>query len=191
MKRNHVLVAAVALAVAASLALSSYASPYWTLHRINTAIADKDADRFSSYIDFPALRDSVKGQMMVMVNKRLSRPEMADNPFAGMGQMMSAALISPIVDAAVSPAGVMAMFESGKVQALPGAAGKQESPASRDAQADAPDAHNYAVDYESWSRVAISKPGHDAGRFILKRTGLWGWQLAALEFPEAVPDSTR
>ncbi|MDB5746511.1 MAG: hypothetical protein JWP72_1359 [Massilia sp.] len=188
MKKSHVLIAAVA--VATSLVLSSYASPYWTLHRMNTAIAEKDADRFSSYIDFPALRDSVKGQMMVMMNERLSRPEMADNPFAGIGQMMGAALINPIVDAAVSPAGVIAMFESGKAQPLPGAAGKQESPAPGDARADAPDAPdapNYAVDYESWSRVAISKPGGDAGRFILKRTGLWSWQLAALELPDSVP----
>jgi hypothetical protein len=185
MKKSHVLIAAAA--VAASLALSSYASPYWTLHQMKTAIVEKDADRFSSYIDFPALRESVKGQMMVMMNERLSRPEMADNPFAGIGQMMGAALINPIVDAAVSPAGVIAMFESGKAQPLPGAAGKQESPAPGDAQDNTKDnAPDYAVDYESWSRVAIAKPGDDAGRFILKRTGLWSWQLAALEFPPSV-----
>lgn len=181
MKKSHILIAAAA--VAASLALSSYASPYWTLHRMNTAIAEKDAERFSSHVDFPALRESVKGQLMVMMNKRLSRPEMADNPFSGIGQMMGAALINPIVDAAVSPAGVIAMFESGKAQPLPGAAGKQDAPAPGNARDDAP---NYAVDYEGWSRVAISKPGNDAGRFILKRTGLWSWQLAALELPASV-----
>ena len=181
MKRSHVLIAAAA--VAASFALSSYASPYWTLHQMKTAIADKDAARFFSYVDFPALRESVKGQMMVMMNERLSRPEMADNPFAGLGQMVGAALINPIVDAAVSPAGVIAMFESGKVQPLPGAAGKQEAPPPGDSNADS---SNYAVDYESWSSVAISKPGDAAGRFILKRTGLWSWQLAALEFSPSV-----
>lgn len=181
MKRSHVLVAAVA--VAASLALSSYASPYWTLYRMKTAIADNDADRFSGYIDFPALRESVKGQMMVMMNKRLSRPEMADNPFAGIGQMMGAALLNPIIDAAVSPAGVIAMFKSGEARPLAGAAGKREAPAAVDEEARAPD---YAVDYEDWSRVAVSKPDDAAGRFILKRTGLWSWQLAALELPQSV-----
>lgn len=181
MKKSHVQIAAVA--VAASLALSSYASPYWTLHRMNTAIAEKDAERFSSYVDFPSLRESVKGQMMVMMNERLSRPEMADNPFGGIGQIMGAALINPIVDAAVSPAGVIAMFKSGKARPLPGVTGKQEAPAPGDVRDDAP---KYAVDYEGWSRVAISKPGDDAGRFILKRTGLWSWQLAALELPDAV-----
>lgn len=181
MKRSHVQIAVAA--VAASLALSSYASPYWTLHRMKTAIVEKDADRFSSYIDFPALRESVKGQMMVMMNKRLSRPGMADNPFAGIGQMMGAALINPIVDAAVSPAGVIAMFKSGEARPLPGGGGKREAPAAGDEANRAPD---YAVDYEGWSRVAIAKPGDDGGRFILKRTGLWSWQLAALELPESV-----
>lgn len=181
MNKNHVLIAAVA--VAACLALSSYTSPYLTLHQMKTAIADKDADRFSSYIDFPALRDSVKGQMMVMMNKRLSRPEMADSPFAGLGRVMGAALIDPVVDAVVSPAGVMAMFESGKVQPLPGAGKKQEAPPAGAAEAGSP---AYAVDYESWSRVAIAKPDTETGRFILKRTGLWSWQLAALEFPPSV-----
>lgn len=186
MKRSHVLGAAGV--VAAILALSSYASPYWTLHRMQTAIAEKDAERFSSYIDFPALRDSVKGQLLVILNQHLSRPEVADNPFAGLGQMMGGALINPIVDAVVSPAGVIAMFESGRVQPLPDPAAGNPSQEQAGTQEETV---NYAVDYESWSRVAISKPGGDTGRFILKRTGLWSWQLAALEFPKETSDSAR
>jgi hypothetical protein len=48
---------------------------------------------------------------------------------------------------------------------------------------------NYSVDYQNWNKVAISKPGEDAGRFILNRTGLWSWQLASLELPKAVLDA--
>jgi hypothetical protein len=182
MKRSHTLLAVVA--ASAILGLTSYASPYWTLHRMKTAIVEKDADRFSSYIDFPALRDSVKGQLMVMMNKRMSGPDMANNPFAGIGQMMGAALINPLVDAAVSPAGVIAMFESGKAQPLQGPAGTTESSTHADTV-------HYAVDYESWSKVAISKPGEDAGRFILKRTGLWSWQLTSLELPRTLVNAAN
>jgi hypothetical protein len=177
MKRNRIVLAAGT--AAALLALTSYASPYWTLHRMKTAIVEKDADRFSSYIDFPALRESVKGQMMVLVNKRMSGSDMANNPFAGIGQMMGAALINPMVDAAMSPAGVIAMFESGKAQPLRGPARSTESSSHAESV-------HYAVAYESWSKVAISKPGEDAGRFILKRTGLWSWQLTSLELPKTV-----
>lgn len=171
--------AVAAAAIAAVLALSSYASPYWTLHQMKSAIDDKDAERLSEHIDFPALRESFKGQMMTAMNRQMSSPEMANNPFAGVGQMMAAALINPMIDAAVSPAGVMAMMESGKVRPAPQQTPKADTSPARDEP-------GYAVDYQGWSRVAISQPGQDAGRFILKRTGLWSWQLSALELPASL-----
>ena len=155
---------------------------------MNTAIAEKDAERFSSYIDFPAVRESVKGQLLAAMNQRLSSRGLDDNPFAGIGQMMGAALINPIVDAAVSPAGVIAMFESGRIRPLPGPPAEKSPQEQTRTQ---PESADYAVNYETWSRIAIYQPGSDAGRFILKRTGLWSWQLAALEFPKAAIDSAR
>jgi len=176
MKKTHAL-AAVAVA-AALLALSSYASPYWTLHRMKTAIAEKDADGLSEHIDFPALRTSFKAQMTAMMNQRMGSAESANNPFAAMGQMMGAALIDRMIDAAVTPAGVMAMMEAGKVK--PGA-----RPAPQADGEAAKERLDYSVDYRGWSEVAISTSKQDAGRFILKRTGLWSWQLSALELPES------
>ena len=169
---------AAAAIAAALLALSSYASPYWTLHQMKTAIAEKDADGLSEHIDFPALRESFKGQMMTMMQERLGSAGMANNPFAAMGQMMGAALVNQVVDAAVSPAGVMAMMEAGKVK--PGA--RPAAQANADAAKETTD---YSVDYRGWSKVAISTSQQDAGKFILKRTGLWSWQLSALELPES------
>lgn len=177
MKKTRAL-AAVAVA-AALLALSSYASPYWTLHQMKTAIAEKDADGLSEHIDFPALRESFKGQMMTMMNKHIESAEMANNPIAAMGQMMGAALVNQVVDAAVSPAGVMAMMEAGKVK--PGARPAPQADADT-----AKETIDYSVDYRGWSKVAISTSQQDAGKFILKRTGLWSWQLSALELPESV-----
>ncbi|MEW6372788.1 MAG: DUF2939 domain-containing protein [Pseudomonadota bacterium] len=174
MKKTHAIAAATA--VAAILVLTSYASPYWTLHQMKTAIADKDADQLSEHIDFPALRESFKGQMMTMMNKRMSSPEMANNPFSGVGQMMAVALINPLIDAAVSPAGVLAMMESGKVQPAPQQTRKADPATPQDKR-------DYLVSYQSWSKVAVSQTGQDTGRFILKRTGLWSWQLSALELP--------
>jgi len=174
MKKTHAIAAAAA--VAATLVLTSYASPYWTLHQMKTAIADKDADQLSEHIDFPALRESFKGQMMTMMNKRMSSPEMANNPFSGVGQMMAVALINPLIDAAVSPAGVLAMMESGKVQPAPRQTQKADPATPQDKL-------DYSVNYQSWSKVAVSQRGQHTGRFILKRTGLWSWRLSALELP--------
>jgi len=178
---------AIAAAVATSLAFSSYASPYWTLHQMKAAIEVKDADRLSEHIDFPALRESFKGQMMTMMNKRMASPEMANNPFSGIGQMMAVALINPLIDAAVSPAGVLAMMESGKVR--PATPGTPKADPAASGEPVTQEKLDYSVDYQGWNKVAISRPGQDAGRFILKRTGLWSWQLSALELPRSVLES--
>jgi len=114
-----------------------------------------------------------------MMNKHIESAEMANNPVAAMGQMMGAALVNQVVDAAVSPAGVMAMMEAGKVK--PGA-----RPAPQADADNAKETSDYSVDYRGWSKVAISTSQQDAGKFILKRTGLWSWQLSALELPESV-----
>jgi Protein of unknown function (DUF2939) len=52
-RRSQVIL--IGLAVVALVA-TSYASPYWTLREMRNAIAEKDADAFSSHVDFPALR---------------------------------------------------------------------------------------------------------------------------------------
>ena len=180
MKKTHAFAAIAAVVVVA--ALSSYASPYWTLHQMKTAIAGKDADALSEYIDFPAVRDSFKGQMMAMMNKRMPSSGAENNPFAAMGQMMGVALIEQVVNAAVSPAGVMAMMEAGKV--------KPDAHPAQDAdRSTAREKIDYSVDYRGWNKVAVSTSKQDAGHFILKRTGLWSWQLSAIELPEALFDA--
>ena len=180
---------AAAAAVAATLSLTSYASPYWTLHQMKAAVEKKDADRLSEHIDFPSLRESFKGQMMTMMNKRMAAPEMANNPFSGVGQTMAVALINPLIDAAVSPAGVLAMMESGKVRPTPKGT-PQKEPTTPQADV-AQEKLEYSVDYQGWNKVAISQPGQDTGRFILKRTGLWSWQLSALELPRPLLESEK
>jgi len=175
MKKTRILAAITA--AAALLALSSYVSPYWTLHQMKTAIAERNADGLSKHIDFPALRSSFKVQMTAMMNKHMASAEMKDNPFASAAQMMGAALVDRVIDTAVSPAGVLAMMEAGKAQ--PNA----RSGGSTDAATEHSD---YAVNYRGWNTVAIFTSQQDAGQFILKRNGLWSWQLSALEIPESV-----
>lgn len=169
MKRSH-LVAIAGASSAVVLAISSYASPYWTLRQMHAALAAHDAPRFASYVDFPALRASVKGQVMAAMDRQLGTPELDDNPFANLGKAMGAALVSPMVDAMVTPEGVRAMLEIG-----------QATPRLADDNAPARPAPDYTVSYRSWNTVAVANAEGDAGSFIFKRTGLWSWQLAGLE----------
>ena len=58
MNRIRILAAATLVAIAAT----SAASPWWTLHRLQAAVARHDADAVAAQVDFPALRASVKDQ---------------------------------------------------------------------------------------------------------------------------------
>lgn len=170
MKRIYVAAGAAAIAL---LGLTSYFSPYWDLHQMKTAVENRDAERFSAKVDFPALRESIKAQMGLALDKELAGA--SDKPLAGLGQMMANALLGPIVEAAVSPAGVMRMFQSGSARpVLKRDEGDPEAP-GRDQRPD------YSVAYRSWDTVSVTKAGGESGAFILKRAGLWSWKLAAIE----------
>ena len=179
MNRTRVIAAGAAGAVL--LAASSYASPWWELQRLRTAVHDRDAEAVSGHVDFPALRESVKAQLMISLN--IETRKAGDNPFAALGQAMAIALINPLVDAVVSPAGVMTMLEKGKVS-LPKPGAAEETPT------DAPK-RDYAVDYRGWDRFAVSSKDPHGGSFIFKRQGLWSWKLAAVELPKDGPDAAR
>ena len=107
----------IGLAVVALVA-TSYASPYWTLREMRNAIAEKDADAFSSHVDFPALRESVRAQVMIAMQARLGTPEMKSNALAGLGMLLGMALINQVIDTIVTPAGVMTLMAEGTAKPL-------------------------------------------------------------------------
>lgn len=153
-----------------------YASPYIALRSIAKAIERKDADAVSEYVDFPALRENIKGHMLVKVQEQMQSPQMQGNPFAGLGQMMAMGIVNQLTESLVSPAGVMLMLENGKP-------GKPADVAAAgvgvDTQAGAPK-KDLAVDYQGWSKVFVH-PKNQPGGFIFKRDGLMGWKLVAVK----------
>jgi hypothetical protein len=172
MNRTRALTA-VAVGALLAVAATSVASPWWTLHRLRAAVERHDGGAVAEQVDFPALRASVKAQMLASMKADSDKPGGA-NPFAGFGTKLAQALVDPLVDAVVSPAAVAAMVEHGRISiARPGHA------------APAPDAEpvhgksRFALRYRGWDRFAIT--GEDGGSFVFRRDGLWTWKLAAIE----------
>jgi CubicO group peptidase (beta-lactamase class C family) len=174
MKRTRLLALAGGLLVL--FAASIVASPYWELRRIRAAVASHDADAVAAHVDFPALRASVKDQLAAVVGKDSARADA--NPLAAMGQAMALAFLDPMVDAIVSPAGVIAMMENGRVSVARNA-GREDR-----RRADPGAAHTgYALSYRAWDRVALTSQKPDGGSFLFARHGLWDWKLAGIELP--------
>ncbi|MDR0225088.1 MAG: DUF2939 domain-containing protein [Burkholderiaceae bacterium] len=174
MKPKTLATAVAVLCVAAAGWL--YATPYIALHQLGKAVERKDAQAVSAYVDFPALRDSIKTQMMARLNAQMGGRGPADNPLGNFGQTLAQGLVSQFTEALVSPEGVMLMLEKGK----PGKPGDVAAAGVGVDTQGGPPRKDYAVEYQGWSKVFVH-PKREGGGFVFRREGLAGWKLVAVQ----------
>lgn len=177
---------AAAIAVIA-FGAAAYASPYYALHQMKTAVAARDAAALAGHVDFPALRSNVKDQLAATMSQSISAVAGADNPFAAMGAALGNAMLGKMVDAMVSPAGVEALVSKSALGS------HAQTEADGGAQASAPAEQGkagpkYAAAYAGWDRFVIRPAGRqdDAGALVLRRHGLWSWKLSEIELSKAM-----
>jgi hypothetical protein len=180
MNRTRILAAGAGGALLV-VAATSFASPWWTLNRLRAAVERHDAEGVSAQVDFPALRDSVKSQLLGSIAR-----DADTNAFAAIGQAFARAVADPLVDAIVSPAGVAAMVEHGKVSI--GKPTRDAGTPAAEPPRDKPPQHkppqhepHYALHYRGWRHFAVT--AEDGGSFVFRRDGLWSWKLAGIELP--------
>jgi hypothetical protein len=201
----------VVLAVVAVLAFA-YASPYIALERLKRAADARDAQTVNQYVDFPALRDSLKQQLVGLLERRLDGSGHG-NPLAAIGAMIGVAVIGPLVDAYATPDGVAALLNGipprgepgerppappdGNSNAANGAAehpgGGTSSSAQPDTQAPAtapatpPQPPQTTAGYRGVNEFVVTYQ-HGVGdtRYaaILRRDGLFSWKLAAVDLAD-------
>jgi hypothetical protein len=168
-----------------------YWSPLWAVHEMQVAAKSGDADTFNSYVDYPNLRESLKGQFSAMMARRMaSEPASdSDNSFAKAGAALGSALalmmVDKLVDGFVRPEVVMQAMQRGKM--TPAEDSKQErgtnkTPAST---GDEPvvstkrhGANKYIVYLSSQGEPERQRVG-----FVLERSGFAAWKLTEIRLP--------
>ncbi|RQQ14754.1 DUF2939 domain-containing protein [Burkholderia stagnalis] len=203
------LIAALAVAVVATVGYA-YASPYVALGRLKSAIDARDAQAISAYVDFPALRISLKQQLTGELMRRIDAKRQ-DNPFAAIGALIGSALIGPLVDAYATPEGVAAVMSGlpprgnpgerppewpaqpsgntpGNAPANPPSAVAGGSPPAAappaTAQAGTPGPRQTSAGYRNIDEFVVTyQRGADGTRYaaILRRVGLFAWRLSAID----------
>ncbi len=157
------------LAALLALAVAWYAaSPYWTLRQVAAAAKADDTERLSSYVDYPALREDVKAKLTA----RLIDVTKADDPTARLGRAMGMALMAPMVDAFVSPAGLKAAFVRLDV------AGGKAAPGSGKAE----EGKKPRVERLGLDSFRVGDPDQPGSGLVFERRGL-GWKLAGIDLP--------
>lgn len=157
------------------------ASPWITVNSMRAAAKAGDHRSLSDHIDFPALRESIRGQMSSAMNARMDKPEMRDNPFAGLGMALASSMINQMVDAMVTPQALASAMTSGDFKA------RQQG-----AKLTAEDNERFdrmtSSGYESMDRFVVTVNREDAKiEFVMRRRGLFSWQLTDVTLP--LPDS--
>lgn len=205
------IVTLIVIAVIAALGFG-YASPYMALNKLKRAADARDAQTVNEYVDFPALRESLKQQVTGLLTRRLDT-QGNGNPFAAIGAMIGAALIGPLVDAYATPDGVAALLNGmpprgnpGERPPVPSAAdtppaaaapapepappapgNTANSAANNGNSATPPQPPQTTAGYRGLNEFVVTYQ-HGAGdaRYsaILRREGLFTWKLAAVNLNE-------
>lgn len=153
-----------------------YFTPHLAVGGMKSAIESKDEVKLSAYVNFPALRESVKAGFSAKLAQQPIK-EIEENSFGGLGAALANAFINPLVDVIVTPENLAMMLK-----------GYQPKPVKTSAQPDSAQAGiDTAMSYESFDRfvVTIKNKGATDGSvdLVFNRNGLFSWQLSALRLP--------
>ena len=178
MKKNILFVGLLLLIVGGYVV----AGPYITISAIKDGIVERDADKLSDNIDFPALRQNLKDQINAQVMQNAAT-ELKDNPFAALAVGFASKMVDGVVDAYVTPSGLAKIMEGEKpnIQKNNGAISDKEI---NDAPKKEDLFKNARYSYDSMSRFSIYVPNDkgEEARFVLKRQDL-SWKLVNIEIP--------
>lgn len=117
--RKYLVVALVAGTVL-GIGAFWYWSPYIALNDMRTAVRDADPDRLNAHIDYPRLRESLKGQFSALMIKEAATASNSDSEIerigSSLGSMLGLAMVDRMVDGMVRPEAVMLAMQSGKLR---------------------------------------------------------------------------
>jgi hypothetical protein len=174
---------------AALIALAAYWywSPLVAIHQMRQAAQAGDADAFNDHVDYPKLRDSMKGQFSAAFTKKLASDPQPTGDFAkagaALGTMLGLSLVDKMVDAFVRPETVMQAMQQGKMmpKRQPQAAASGPSPSSEEKlqwQSERKGVDKYVA--------YVLKPGEPEDQrigLVLERSGFAHWKLTEIRLP--------
>jgi len=162
---------AAVLIVVASGAAWYFGSPAWTLKGMKEAAQAHDAEALNGYIDYPALRESLKAEMMarMMVEARKDK-----SGFGALGMAVGSAVVGPMIDGLVSPAGMRAALLANRRENGPAAASALHVP------------EKPVIVRRNFSEFLVTTKDHSDSGLVFRRHGL-SWMLSGVELPPDAP----
>lgn len=149
-------IASACIVAIAAITAYWYWSPFLVMRQMRNAAINKDADAFNARVDYPSLRESLKGQFSAMVMDQMSKSSQKENGFAALGNMLALTMANQLIEAMVRPEVMMKVIQDGKFSPS-GKQGAQESNAGTSAS----QANEQKLDTPDWTFKRV-----DADRLI-------------------------
>ena len=177
--KSKLLIAILLVALAGGI----FFSPHFAVNAMKSAAEARDAAKFSGYVNYPALKESLKASF----NAKLASEAMKDKggqPNAALGAALAAAIINPMIDALVTPESLAVMMSGDQPQ--PGKSATAPSP-TRTTVAKDDTSERSLMAYERFDRfvVTVKNKGNasETVGFVFNRDGLFSWKLSAIRLP--------
>ncbi len=186
--------ATLAALLVAILAVAAYWywSPYLAIRQMQSAAKAGDADAFNDHVDYPRLRESLKGQMSAMIADKMSASKDSSNPFAALGSALGLLMVGKMVDAMVRPELVMRGIQNGKFGPKPE---KSDSEPNSGAATTAAKELKPRWDYDrkgtdkviAYAKGDSEEPGDNKVGIVFERSGFANWKLTEVRLPAPKP----
>lgn len=86
------------------------ASPWVVLARFKADAQARRSERMGTYVDFPAVRTSIKAQLLARLQEEIPETDAAGKGLAAVGMALANAVLEPAVHVLASPQGLIAML---------------------------------------------------------------------------------
>jgi hypothetical protein len=185
-RTRNTLITVFVLAIAALVAYW-YWSPFLALKQMQSAARAQDADAFNRHVDYPRLRDSLKGQMAARMAAELDKSRSAGRSLGALGSLLGGVMADKLVDMLVRPETVMRAMQSGQFgpKAEPAAPADSSPAAAPDAavKQDAPPKWAYVrngtdqlIAYPA-DGADSTQPSRKKVQIVFQRSGFAEWKL--------------
>ena len=109
-RRGLKIVAAVLVALLLGITAYAASGPYLAVRAIRSAVRDNDAAALAGYVDFPALRGSLKAQLQDRLARRAGE-DMQASAIGALGLSIAGGVIDGAIDSMVTPLGIGALMQ--------------------------------------------------------------------------------
>ena len=197
MTRKTKLAAAIAIV---AFGAWFYFLPHIAFSGMKSAIDARDASRLAGYVNFPALKDSIKADLSARIAARVSDTR-EKSLFGVLGAALAGVFIDPLVDAFVTPESLAMILEADmpkpappparqpppSAPAPPSTPAPPTSPPPAESTMPSESKREQSMSYESVNRFVVSvkkKGGADQPfSLVFTREGWFSWKLSALRMP--------